>query len=49
MIWMLGSAIPKKGVNRGEANVSGCRDAVPFCFKMLEEIQHFLRTEIAKI
>jgi len=49
MVWMLGGAVPKEGMNRGEAHVPGCGDAVPFCFKMLEEIQHFLRTEMAKI
>ncbi|HWL73210.1 MAG TPA: hypothetical protein VNQ74_05015 [Burkholderiaceae bacterium] len=46
---MLGSAVAKEGVNRGEAHVSGCRDAVAVRFKMLEEIQHLLRTEMAKI
>jgi hypothetical protein len=49
MVWMLGSTVAKEGVNRGEAYVSGCRDAVAFRFKMLEEIQHLLRTEMAKI
>lgn len=49
MVWMLGSTVPKEGVNRGEAHVSRCRDTVALRFKMLEEIQHLLRTEIAKI
>jgi hypothetical protein len=46
---MLGSAVAKEGVNRGEAHVSGCRDIVPFRLKMMEKVQHLLRTEIAKI
>jgi len=49
MVWMLSSTVSKEGVDRGEAYVSGRRDTVPFCFKMLEEIQHLLRAEIAKI
>jgi hypothetical protein len=49
MVRMLGSAVAKEGVNGGEAHVSGRGDAVPFRFKMLEEIQHLLRTEMAKI
>jgi hypothetical protein len=49
MVWMLSSAVAKEGVNRGEAHVSGCRDTVPLRFKMLEEIQYLLRTEITKI
>jgi prolyl-tRNA synthetase len=49
MVRMLGSTVAKEGVNGGEAHVSGCGDAVPFRFKILEEIQHLLRTEMAKI
>jgi prolyl-tRNA synthetase len=49
MVWMLGSAVAKEGVNGGEAHVSGCGDAVPFRFKMLEEIQHLLRAEMTKV
>src|SRR5258706_2956586 len=42
MVWMLGSAVAKEGVNRGEAHVSGRRYTVPLRFKIL-------RTEVAKI
>ena len=49
MVWMLGSTVATERVNRGEAHVSGRRNTVPLRFKMLKEIQHLLRTEVAKI
>src|ERR1700692_1365757 len=42
MVRMLRGAVPKEGMNRGEAHVSGRGDIVSRRFKVVKEIQHRL-------
>jgi hypothetical protein len=46
---MLGSTVPKEGMNRGQAHISRSWDIVPFDFKIVQEIQHLLGPEIFEI
>jgi hypothetical protein len=46
---MFRSAVPKEGMNRGEAHISGRGDIVPLRFKVVKEIQHRLGTEVLDI
>ena len=49
MVRMLRSAVPKEGMNRGEAHFAGRGDIMPLRFKMVKEIQHRLGTEVLDI
>jgi hypothetical protein len=49
MVWILGSAVAKEGMNRGEAHISCRGDIVPLRLKVVKEIQDRLGTEVVDI
>src|ERR1700722_9141496 len=49
MVRILRGAVPKEGMNRGEAHVAGRGDIVPLRFKVVKKIQHRLGTEVLDI